>query len=210
MHRRNELLESFVPLLPLDSLGLLPLRGRAPNRYTSPMDSVRFGRALGFGARSAAKALAGAAASATEAATAPSPTRPQTSSRSAAPPPATPAATATQPLPTRHIASAAETAARATRQARETRKGIARGTKRFGESVWGPFAKLSGILWLEITGSFFGIFALFAASAVWTHRADIRPTPLNHDARLHLVIFLGMTLVFGYFCISSFVRAYRK
>ncbi len=99
---------------------------------------------------------------------------------------------------------------RATAQAREASKGISRGSRRFGEAVWGPFAKLSGILWLEITGSFFGIFALFAASAVWTHRADLHPIPTNHDSRLHLFVFLAMALVFGYFSISSFVRAYRK
>ena len=100
----------------------------------------------------------------------------------------------------------------ASAQVRETRKGIARGGKRFGEAVWGPFAKLSGILWLEITGFFFGIFALFAGSAVWAHRSAFRPgfAAANHDARGHLLVFLGMTLVFGYFCISSFVRAYRR
>ena len=170
------------------------------------MDSVRFGRALGFGARNAAKALAGAAAAATDAATAPNPTQPRTAS----PQPIPPKAATTRSSPTGPVASAARTAARATIQTREARKGIARGSKRFGESVWGPFAKLSGILWLEVTGSFFGIFALFAASAVWTHRSDLHSTPANPDARVHLLVFLGMALVFGYFSISSFVRAYRK
>lgn len=170
------------------------------------MDSVRFGRALGFGARSAAKALA----TAVDAATAPNPARPQTAAqpqRPSAPPSARSAPTG--PI-TSAAQSAARTAARATVQARETRKGIARGGKRFGESVWGPFAKLSGVLWLEVTGSFFGLFALFAASAVWTHRADIRSTSANHDARLHLLVFLAMTIVFGYFAVTSFLRAYRK
>jgi len=161
------------------------------------MDTVRFGRALGFGARSAAKALTAAV----DAATAPNPGKPQAPSRPAP----------TQPRP---VASAIHTAARATAhaaiQARDTRKGLAQGGKRFGEAVWGPFVKLSGVLWLEITGSFFGIFALFAAHAAWAHRADWNPAPANHDARLHLLLFAGMTLLFGYFCISSFVRAYRK
>jgi hypothetical protein len=80
--------------------------------------------------------------------------------------------------------------------------------------VWGPFARLSTVLWLEITGSFFALFALFAGSAVWSHRADLNPavhsTPASHDARLHLLVFLSMALVFAYFSISSFVRAYRK
>jgi hypothetical protein len=68
------------------------------------------------------------------------------------------------------IAAAAKTAARTAVKVRETRKGLARGSKRFGESIWGPFAKLSRILWLEMTGFFFGIFAVFAGSAVWAHR----------------------------------------
>jgi hypothetical protein len=167
------------------------------------MDSVRFGRSLGIGARSAAKALAGAI----DAATAPNPGTPPPTPRPAA-------AALTRPQATGPIASAAQSAARsaarATVQVRETRQGITRGSKRFGDSVWGPLAKLSGVLWLEITGSFFGIFALFAGSAVWAHRTDLHSTPANHDARLHLLVFLAMTLVFGYFCISSFARAYRK
>jgi hypothetical protein len=174
------------------------------------MDSVRFGRALGIGARSAAKALAGAA----DAATAPNPAKPRTAAQ-----PQRPAATTSvQPAAPGPIVSAVRTAAQATVQATSkadaTRKGIARGSKRFGESVWGPFARLSSVLWLEITGSFFGIFALFAASAVWSHRADfrsgLRSTPANHDTRLHLLVFLAMAVVFTYFSVSSFVRAYRK
>jgi len=170
------------------------------------MDSVRFGRALGFGARSAARALAGAV----DAATASSP-----AAKPAPSPPVRPAAAAASARP---VASAVHTAARAaahaTVQARHTRKGLAQGGKRFGEAVWGPFVKLSGVLWLEITGSFFGIFALFAGHAAWAHRGDvhqvIHPAAASQDARLHLLLFAGMTLLFGYFCISSFVRAYRR
>ena len=71
--------------------------------------------------------------------------------------------------------------------------------------------KLSGVLWLEITGAFFGFFALFAGQAAWAHRADLAgPAAVNRDARFHAAIFLGMALVFGYFCVSSFVRARRR
>jgi len=182
------------------------------------MDSVRFGRALGIGARSAAKALAGAV----DAATAPNPGRPRAAvpravQRSVPPtsPPIRPASAPNRPAATDPIAAAAQSAAKAAasaaRQAGSARKGLARGGKRFGESVWGPFARLSSVLWLEITGSFFAIFALFAASAVWTHRADLIPASHpSRDARLHLLVFLAMALVFAYFSISSFVRAYRR
>ena len=168
------------------------------------MDSVRFGRALGIGARSAAKALAGAA----EAASAPNPGRQRSESQARRPASeASPRTTVPRPL-----AAAAKSAVHASAQVRETRRGIARGGKRFGEAVWGPFAKLSGVLWLEITGFFFGIFALFAGSAIWTHRTAFKSglAPANHDALGHLLVFVVMALVFGYFCISSFVRAYRR
>ncbi len=174
------------------------------NRYTSSMDSVRFGRALGFGARHAAKAIAGAV----DAATAPNPTP----VRKPAPQP-TPPASSTGPA-NDPIAQAARTAAHVTVQAqvraRETSQNVARGSKRFGDSVWTPLKKLSGVLWLEITGSFFGLFAVFAGQAAWTHRADLHSTALNHDDHLHFLAFVAMAAVFGYFCISSFVRAYRK
>jgi hypothetical protein len=184
--------------------------------YTSSMDSVRFGRALGFGARSAAKALAGAVDAATAAnpsdgksAAAKRPTQNETlasvnTSR------AEPAAPAFSPA----IQSAVRTTARATVQAgvraQETKRGLARGGRRFGEAVWGPVAKLSGVLWLEMTGAFFGLFALFAGQAAWNHRMDLHPMPLNHDAHRNALVFCGMALVFGYFCVSSFVRAHRK
>jgi len=178
------------------------------------MDSVRFGRALGFGARSAARALAGAV----DAATAPNPTpvkRPV--------PPSAPPSPKPQPAPVPAaasqrsddpIANAARTAARATVhaqvRARETTKGVARGSKRFGEAVWTPLKKLSTVLWLEITGVFFGIFAAFAGQAAWIHRADLHTTPTNHEAHIHALVFVAMAAVFGYFCVSSFVRAYRR
>lgn len=170
------------------------------------MDSVRFGRALGLGARSAAKALAGAVDAATT--PNPAPVRRQ-------PPPvqqARPvefAQKASDP-----VASAARSAAHATvrarLRARETSKGVARGSKRFGSSVLGPLGKLSKVLWLEMTGAFFGLFALFASQAAWTHRADLHATPSNHEAHIHALVFFVMAALFGYFCISSFVRAYRK
>ncbi len=172
------------------------------------MDSVRFGRALGIGARSAAKALAGAADAAT--APNPSPAKPR--------PPAPTPASRPVPIPTPAsaspsngpIATAARTAAHATIQARKTSEGVARGSKRFGEAVWRPFVKISGVLWLEITGSFFGLFTLFAGQAAWTHREDLYASTTNHEARVHAIVFLAMTLVFGYFCLSSFLRARRR
>jgi hypothetical protein len=92
-------------------------------------------------------------------------------------------------------------------QAREVRQGMRRGTRRFGEAIWNPFVRLSGVLWLEVTGVFFGIFALFALAAVWRMRADWHG---SEDGRRSLLGAVAMLVVFGYFCISSFVRARRR
>jgi hypothetical protein len=101
-------------------------------------------------------------------------------------------------------------AARTTSQVRQTGKGLKQGTKRFGEAVWGPFVKLSGVLWLELTGVFFGIFAVFAAGGVWKMRGEWRQTAANHDAHTRLIAAAAMAVVFGYFCVSSFVKAGRR
>ena len=162
------------------------------------MDSVRFGRALGMGARAAAKTLV----TAVDAATSPNPTNGTTqggvAQEKAA---ARPAAVG---------ARLVDQAARATAQVLQNKDGLARGGKRFGESVWGNFTRLSGILWLEFTGVFFGIFALFAASGAWKLRASLRETAANHDNHVHLLVLIGVAVGFGYFFVTSFLRARRK
>jgi hypothetical protein len=159
------------------------------------MDSVRFGKALGIGARQAAKALVTAA----EAASTPNPrTKPPSASgtRSAQAP--------------RTSEALGQRAARTTAQVRQTKEGIARGSKRFGEAVWGPFVKVSGVLWLELTGVFFGLFVVTALLNTWKLRANLHDIGTNHDQHQHLLFSIAMALVFGYFCVSSFVRANRK
>jgi hypothetical protein len=201
--------------------GLFRLRRR--NRYTSAMDSVRFGRALGFGARSAAKALI----TAVDAATAPNPNAPtpsagsprpaeqppqqqrsanSTASASAQPP------RAPQPTPTSRpiVENAARAAAQAQAHARQASKGVAAGSKQFGKSVWRPFVKLSGVLWLEITGSFFALIAFFTGESLWVHRADVHANPLNPTAHEHFLVYLVVTVMFSWFAVSSFLRARRR
>jgi hypothetical protein len=164
---------------------------------------------LGFGARSAAKALI----TAVDAASSPTPSAPQ---RPAAKPASQPAAAsqATAPQAAGRPTQTAQTAARATAQVQrnlqQTRAGVARGGKRFGTSVWRPFVKASGVLWLEMTGSFFALFALFAAQSTWMHRADLHQTALNHTAHQRFLVSCGATLVFIYFSVSSFLKARRR
>ncbi len=165
------------------------------------MDSVRFGRALGTGARLAAKTLVTAA----DAATAPSPSARPTAVSNGRPQPRSAPASAAAP-----VANCGGKAARAAKEVRGTTRGLARGTRRFGEAVWGPFARLSGVLWLELTGVFFGLFALSAAVGAWKLRGDFHRGATNVDGQTHLALAAGVALLFGYFCISSFVRANRR
>lgn len=87
---------------------------------------------------------------------------------------------------------------------------IARGGRRFGEAMWGPFARASGVLWLEVTGVFFGLIALFGLQGMWTHRTAWRQTAEDHAAHQHLLLETAVAVAFGYFCISSFLRASRR
>ncbi len=163
------------------------------NGYTLRMDSVRFGRALGIGARAAAKTLV----TAVDAATAPNP------STSAGTKAAPARDTATETKAKASGVRLGQQAARTTAQAKQTGKGLKEGSRRFGEAIWGPFVKLSGVLWLELTGVFFGIFAVFAIGGAWK-------MAMNHDVPGHLIGAGVMAVLFGYFCVSSFVKASRR
>jgi hypothetical protein len=173
------------------------------------MDSVRFGRVLGIGARLAAKTMV----SAVEAATAPNPSAAAKAKGSvdaasgSAAASASKAASGQGGVPRVRVA---QQAARTTAQVRQTGRGLKEGSKRFGEAVWGPFVKLSGALWLELTGVFFGIFAVFAGGNAWKMRGALHERAANHDAHVHLLISVAMAVVFAYFCVSSFVKANRR
>jgi hypothetical protein len=130
------------------------------------MDRVRFGRALGVGARQAVKSLT----EAVDAATAANPQTPR--------------------APVAERAQAVQTQA-----------------KRAGGSVWKPLKKFSSVLWLEVTGTFFAVIAAYLSQGLWAHRGDWKAS--SGDARtyaLHLAAFV----VFAYFAVSNFVRAWRR
>jgi len=101
-------------------------------------------------------------------------------------------------------------AARSATQARQTGQGLVRGGRRFGEAVWKPFVKLSGVLGLELAGVFFGLFAFFGAGWAWKLRGNLHETAVNHDAHERFVVCVVLAVVFGYFLVSSFVRANRR
>jgi hypothetical protein len=168
------------------------------------MDSVRFGRALGIGARAAAKTLV----TAVDAATSPNPSAAKAKQAAEeVPAAASPSAAAARKVESSGVR---QQAARTTAQVRQTGQGLKEGSKRFRKSVSGPLARLSGALWLELTGVFFGIFAVFAAGGAWKMRAALHETSANHDASMRFLMAAGMAAVFGYFCVSSFARANRR
>jgi hypothetical protein len=184
------------------------------------MDRVRFGRALGFGARQAVKTLV----TAVDAATAEG-SPDQSAGRVANSAPAAKAATgAAKPMASPAVIpsaaamgatdsaarKAAHTAAKAVVQARETKRGLRRGSRRFGEAVWRPFVRLSGVLWLEVSGVFFGIFALLALGYLWKLRGAWHAGAANAADHRSWMGAAIMLVLFGYFCVSSFVRARRR
>jgi hypothetical protein len=95
-------------------------------------------------------------------------------------------------------------------QVQQTGRGLKQEGKRFGEAVWGPFARLSGVLWLEFTGVFFGLFAVTMGIGLWRQRGLIHATGASHEAQVRFLLMAGVALLFGYFCVSSFLRAGRR
>ena len=81
-----------------------------------------------------------------------------------------------------------------------------RGAKAFGQALLGPFTHAGGVLWLEITGLFFALFALFFVQSVYRVHTAWRTGP-EHT---HLLLYVAMALIFAWFSVSSFTRAYRK
>ena len=155
------------------------------------------GRALGFGARAAAKTLAQAA----NAAMAPNP--------NAAPKPApTPPAAATSQPPSSSASSPTQ-----------RRGNVVAATGKMGRAVWGPVKRHSRELWLQITGSFFALLACSMAAGMWAMRNTIRAGFQNAHARhavlwgpdaLKFYLATAAFLMFAYFAISNFIRAGRS
>jgi hypothetical protein len=71
-----------------------------------------------------------------------------------------------------------------------------------GKTTVATAGKAARRLWLEVTGFIFGVFALVGAGATireWTGGAD----------RTRIWAGAAFTLVFAYFCVSSFVASRR-
>ncbi len=143
------------------------------------------GRALGIGARVASNMVRQRLAQA--AAAPPTPVAP------AIPRPADPAPAPRPAAPIRNPGPSKTATAK-------------RGAKAFGQAILGPFTHAGSILWLEITGLFFALFALFFVQSVYRVRTAWRQGP-EHT---HLLLYCMLAVGFGWFSVSSFIRAYRK
>ena len=86
----------------------------------------------------------------------------------------------------------------------ENGRRFARGAGRFSSTLWRPFAHATGVLTLQITGSFFAIFTLVFGVHSW----QLYKSAGWHDH--HLPIYLGFAFLFAWFTVSSFWRASRK
>jgi hypothetical protein len=60
---------------------------------------------------------------------------------------------------------------------------------------------------LEVAGVFFGIFALYGFNTMWRVHTSWHAGSPNHR---QFVGGVGILAVFGYFCVSSFLRARRR
>jgi hypothetical protein len=85
-------------------------------------------------------------------------------------------------------------------------RAAASGVRKFGQSVFGPFAHAGSVLWLEVTGLFFALFGLFFAEGAYRLR-HAWYSGVDHS---RFLIYAVVTLVFFYFAFSSFYRAQQK
>jgi hypothetical protein len=88
------------------------------------------------------------------------------------------------------------------RTAGQASRGVARGVGGFLR----PFRRVGGILWLEVTGVFFFLFALVFGLALWR----TRPNYINGPYDKAFLASATLLLVFLYLGVSSFWRARRK
>ncbi len=95
------------------------------------------------------------------------------------------------------------------RVTREHGKTAGRAARAAGRGVGGflrPFRRVGGILWLEVTGFFFGLFAVAFGFGAWRARLSYAAGPQHTQ----FLIAVGLTVVFAYLSVSAFWRAGRK
>lgn len=153
------------------------------------MDRVRFGRALGFGARAAAKSLLRAA----DAAAAPDPGKRPETGQSQRPGPSDAGTRAVRSVP-----QAPARAQAAVQGVRAARQGVLKPVKRF-----------TSVVMLQVSGTFFAVFAVTLGAGAWRMRPlGLRMADAGAAQRFYLAAVLAG--LFSYFAVTSFVRARRR
>jgi len=92
---------------------------------------------------------------------------------------------------------------------REIGKSSHKLTRAAGRGMGGflrPFGRVGGILWLEVTGFFFGLFGLYFAQDIWRTRLSYMAGPQH----ARFLIAVALTATFGYLSVSAFWRARRR
>jgi hypothetical protein len=98
---------------------------------------------------------------------------------------------------TANAAAVAEAASAGTRR-------LARGAGRFGAAFLRPFAHATSLLWNQVAGIFFSLFAVFFIEHTWMlYRAA-------HWQDRHVLLYGGLALVFAWFAASTLWRVWRK
>ncbi len=80
---------------------------------------------------------------------------------------------------------------------------------RLGRSVWTPVARFSSVVWLQVTGLFFALLAMFLGQGAWKERAAWH-LPLGSHAATKFWVLVAACAAFAYFCVSNFVRAWLR
>src|SRR6201995_51063 len=151
------------------------------------MEPKKVGRALGIGVRVASNMVRQRIADASQASPAAAPQSRPEPYRTPSHPPA-----ATFAYPRANASPGQAKKAPGTRGA-----AMQRGLRAFTQAIVGPFSHAGGVLWLEITGMFFALFALFFMQNVYRVRSSWRMGP-DHT---HFVLYALLAAVFCWFSI---------
>ena len=166
------------------------------------MEPNRFGRRLGIGVRVASRMAMQRATQ--ERATQECATQERASQQGVNRP--APAQTAAAPARPETPPRPARTLPRPARTLAEPARRVGAGTRRFGQAFFGPFARVSRSLLLELAGLLFALFALFFAQHAWRTRASA----LHGPDHAHFLVYSIAGLVFLYFSSTSFLKANRR
>jgi len=92
------------------------------------------------------------------------------------------------------------------RSAAQTAQRVGRATKQGAGGFFRSFRRAGGIVWLQVTGTFFLLFVLLAAGTLW----KTRPVHLQGPYDRNFLASVVVLALFSYLSMSSFWRAGRK